>query len=135
VYRSQASFVVALEDPDPEQAAVAAALSIIDFCREHPEDAQLLASFGREELVGITPDGPLAEELEQVNRPVSRAVSSLAKRLYGTRSRTALDRTLLAVFDLPYGAARRHLLARAPLPSTLRADLETAVRAALERPL
>ena len=32
VYRSQASFVAALERHDPKEAALAAALSIIDFC-------------------------------------------------------------------------------------------------------
>lgn len=135
VYRSQASFLAALEHPDAGEAAVAAALSIFDFCEEHPGDAQLLASFGHEELLGLTPDGPLADELKELNRPVERAVVILAKRLYGGRSRAALDRALLIVFDLPYGAVRRHLIAGRPLPSALRADLETAVRALVETPL
>src|SRR5215211_2640608 len=110
VYRSQASFIAAMEQPEAKDAAVAAALSIFDFCQEHPADAQLLASFGREELVGVTPAGPLADELKELNRPVERAVVDLAKRLYDNRSRPALDRTLLAVFDLPYGATRRLLI-------------------------
>src|SRR5215216_5455804 len=97
VYRSQASFVAAIEEPDPREAAIAAALSIIDFCHEHPGDAQLLASFGREELIVATREGALADELRELNRPVERAVSHLARRLYGRRTRAALDRTLLAV--------------------------------------
>ena len=135
VYRSQASFIAAMEQPEAKDAAVAAALSIFDFCQEHPADAQLLASFGREELIGVTPAGPLADELEELNRPVERAVVALAKRLYGKRSRPVLDRTLLAVFDLPYGATRRHLISGQTLPSTLRRDLETAVRAVIDQPL
>jgi|SRR5215217_2623440 len=135
VYRSQASFVVAMEHPDPQEAAVAAALSLFDFCEQHPADARLLASFGREDLIGITPDGPLAEELAELNRPVERAVVALAKRLYGTRSRRALDRTLLVVFDLPYGASRRLLIEGRPLPRALRSDLETAVRRVIDEPL
>jgi AcrR family transcriptional regulator len=135
VYRSQASFVAALEQPDATEAAVAAALSIVDFCQEHPADAQLLASFGREELIGVTPAGPLADELAELNRPVERAVVALAKRLYAKRTRAALDRTLLAVFDLPYGATRRLLINGLRLPSTLRRDLETAVRAVIDQPL
>lgn len=135
VYRSQASFVVAMEHPDPQEAAVAAALSLFDFCDQHPADARLLASFGREDLIGITPDGPLAEELAELNRPVERAVVALAKRLYGTRSRRALDRTLLVVFDLPYGASRRLLIEGRPLPRALRSDLETAVRRVIGDPL
>ena len=134
VYRSQASFVSAMEQPDAREAAVAAALSIFDFCEEHPDDAQLLAAFGHEELLGVTPAGPLADELAELNRPVERAVVTLARRLYGTRSRRALDRTLLAVFDLSYGATQRHLVAGAKLPAGLRQDLETAVRAVIDAP-
>ena len=135
VYRSQASFVAAMEHPDAREAAVAAALSIFDFCREHPADAQLLASFGREELIGATPVGPLADELVELNRPVERAVVTMAKRLYGRRTRQALDRTLLAVFDLPYGATKRHLVRGTKLPTGLRRDLEIAVKAVIDAPL
>ncbi len=136
VYRSQASFVAAIERSDAREAAIAAGLSIIQFCEEHPADARLLASFGREDLIGAAvPGGALAEELEGLNRPVERVVADLAKRLFGKRTRAALDRTLLAVFDLPYGAARRHLIAGATLPSTLRSDLERAVAAVIDQPL
>lgn len=135
VYRSQASFLAALEQEDAKEAALAASMSIIDFCEEHPADAQLLVAFRREDLIRVMPEGPLAEEFEQVNRPVERAVVNLAKRLYGSRSRAALDRTLLAVFDLPYGAARRYLITGFPLPKGLRADLTGAVNAVIDRPL
>jgi AcrR family transcriptional regulator len=135
VYRSQASFLAALEREDPKEAALAAALSIIDFCHEHPADAQLLAAFRREDLIRSVPEGPLADELEELNRPVERAIVQLARRLYGKRTRAALDRTLLAVFDLPYGAVRRYLIRGAPLPGGLRGDLARAVAAVVEEPL
>lgn len=135
VYRSQASFVAAMERDDAREAAVAAAMSIIDFCEEHPEDARLLASFRRDDLIRALPDGPLAEELHVLNRPVERAVVQLAQRLYGKRSRAAIDRTLLVVFDLPYGAARRHLVMKTPLPAYLRIDLSFAIRAVLDAPV
>ncbi len=135
VYRSQASFVTALEHEDPRQAALNAAMSIIDFSEEHPRDAQLLAAFRHEDLVTAIPEGPLAEELEELNRPVERAVVQLARRLYGSRSRAALDRTLLVVFDLAYGAARRYLIAGMPRPPGRRADLASAVAAVIDEPL
>ena len=47
VHRSQASFLVALERDDAREAALAAAMSILDFCEEHPADARLLVSFRR----------------------------------------------------------------------------------------
>jgi hypothetical protein len=39
--------VAALEEPDPKEAALAAAMSIIDVCDEPPADALLLVSFRR----------------------------------------------------------------------------------------
>jgi AcrR family transcriptional regulator len=135
VYRSQASWVAAMALDDPKEAAVAAAISLIDFCDEHPGDAQLLVAFRRADLTRAIPEGTLAEELEELNRPVERAVVELARRLYGRRSRAALDRTMLAVFDLPYGAARRHLISGVPLPSGLRGDVESAVAAVIDEPL
>jgi AcrR family transcriptional regulator len=135
VHRSQASFLAALERDSPREAALAAALSIVDFCEDHPADAQLLVGFRREDLISAVPGGPLADELAVLNRPVERAIVQLARRLYGRRSRAALDRTLLAVFDLPYGAARRHLIAGTRLPRGLRADLSRAVNAVIDEPL
>jgi AcrR family transcriptional regulator len=135
VYRSQASFLAALERDDPREAALACAMSVVDFCKEHPEDARLLAAFRREDLMKAIPKGELADELAMLNDPLRRAVDQLAQRLYGTRARTALDRTLRAVFDLPYGAVRRYLIAGVDLPSGLRGDLELAVAAVLDAPL
>jgi hypothetical protein len=55
--------------------------------------------------------------------------------LYKKRTRHAVDRTMLAVFDLPYGATKRHLVSGEELPTRLRRDLETAVRALVDAPL
>ena len=123
VHRSQAPFMVAADRGRAREAALAAATSILDFCQEHPADARLLVAFRRDDLIRAIPEGPLAEELEVLNRPVEHAVVKLARRLYGSRSRAALDRTLLAVFDLPYGAVRRYLISGIPLPLRLRSDL------------
>jgi AcrR family transcriptional regulator len=132
VYRSQASFLAALEREDPRAAALAAAQSILEFCDQNPADARLLVSFRREDLIRTAPSGQLAEELEKLNRPVETAVVALARRLHGRATRATLNRTLLAVFDLPYGAARRYLTAGTKLPAGLRDDLARAVTAVLE---
>ena len=110
-------------------------MAIVDFCEEHPADAQLLVAFRREDIVRATPKGKLADELEELNRPVERAVVQLARRLYGRRTRAALDRTLLAVFDLPYGATRRYLISGPGSVGILRADLQRAVGAVIDGPL
>jgi AcrR family transcriptional regulator len=132
VYRSQASFLAALEHEDARTAALAAAQSILEFCEQEPADARLLVSFRREDLIRTAPSGQLAEELEELNRPVEAAVVALARRLYGRPTRAALNRTLLAVFDLPYGAVRRHLIAGTKIPVALRDDVGRAVEAVLD---
>ena len=135
VHRSQASFLVALEGNDAREAALAAAMSILDFCEEHPADARLLVSFRREDLIRTTPAGRVAEDLDELNRPVERAVVDLAGRLYGKRTRVAVDRTVRVVFDLPYGMARRYLIAGTKLPEALRGDLTEAVGAVINHGL
>lgn len=135
VHRSQASWLVALERPDPKEAAVAAAMAFIHFCEQHPADARLLVSFRREDLIRITPKGALNDDLEALNRPIGRATVDLARRLYGRASRAAVERTLLAVLDIPYGAVRRHLIQGAELPAGLRDHVALAVTAIVDPPL
>jgi AcrR family transcriptional regulator len=134
VRRSQASFLAALEEKDARAAALGAALSVFDFCVQEPGEARLLLSFRREDLIPKLPaKGPPAEELRELNRPIERAIADLARRLTGRRTRRVLEGTLLAVFDLPYGAVRRHLIAGQPPPPRLRADLTLAVSAVIEQ--
>ena len=132
VQRSQAAFFAAIDGRDPRDAMLAGGLSILDFCADQPADAKLLVAFRHDDLVRAAPSGALAEELERLNEPVERAVVDLARGLYGRASRAALDRVLLAVFDLPYGAVRRHLIAGRPLPSGLRGELARAIAAVVD---
>ena len=132
VRRSQAALLEVVDVGDPEASAVEAGLAVFDFCRAQPRDACLLVSFRYEDLVRAAPvEGALAEELRELNRPVEAAVADLARALHGRATRSALDRVLLVVFDLPYGAVRRHLIAGAPPPARLREDLARALRAAI----
>jgi AcrR family transcriptional regulator len=134
VQRSQASFLAAIERPDPIEAALAGANAILDFCEEEQADARLLLSFRRVDLIRTALSPALVEELEELNRPLERGLARLARALYGSAGRAAVERTLLAAFDLPYGAARRHLIAGRRLPPGLRGDVEAAVRGVLTLP-
>jgi AcrR family transcriptional regulator len=132
VQRSQKRFLEALEsEEEPVNAAVAAALSIYDFARHEPGDARLLVSLRREDLVQMPLPPDLAKELAGLNRPIEGAIASLARRLFGRAGRQRVEQTALAVFDLPYGALRRHLVSGQRPPAALRAPLARAVRAAL----
>lgn len=133
VRRSQAQFAAAARLDDPLEAAVAAALSIYDFCSANRADAQLLMAFRLEDLSKGDIDQRQAKILERLNEPVAARMADLARGLYGRPSRALMDQVTLAVFDLPYGAVRRPLLAAQPLSQRRREVLERAVRSALCR--
>jgi AcrR family transcriptional regulator len=134
VQRSQKRFAAAAEEPDPIEAAVGAALSVYDFCVEHPADGRLLLSYRAEDLAGARIDPKQRTKLERLNDPVAAVVKDLARRLYGRASRKSLDRVILAVFDLPHGAVRRPLTNGEALSPQRREAVEAAVRAVLAKP-
>jgi AcrR family transcriptional regulator len=140
VKRSQAGFLEALEAADPRDAAVGAARALVEFCREHPGDGQLLLSHSRAELIGARMSADLVgsgsssellDDLRDLNKPVERAVVELSRRLYGSASRRNVERVMLVVFDLPYGAVKRHLDTGRPPPADLGDNLERAIRAVI----
>jgi AcrR family transcriptional regulator len=133
VRRSQAAFVTAVRHEDPEQAAVNASLSILEFVQCHPDDARLLVSFRRHDLIRAAPSPRLARELKQLNWPLEAAVAELARRLFGKANADTVEQTVFAVIDIPMGAIRRHLIAGKDLPGVLPDLLEAAVRGCVRR--
>ena len=131
VRRSQVRFAAAAEELDPTEAAVGAALSVYDFCVEHPADGRLLLSYRPEDLAGGRIDPKQRAELARLNEPVEAVVKDLARRIYGRVSRQSLDRVLMAVFDVPHGAVRRPLTNGETLSPQRRDAVEAAARAVL----
>jgi AcrR family transcriptional regulator len=131
VRRSQNEFLTALRQRDPEQAAVAGAISINRFVREHPADARLLAAFRREDLLRDARSPKVISELRELNRPLERAIADLARRLFGRATRRAVEQTLFAVIDIPMGSLRRHLLEGSKPPEWLDEIMEALVRTAI----
>jgi AcrR family transcriptional regulator len=133
VRRFQDGFLAALSGRPPREAAVAAALWTPRFVAERPADAALLLQYRREDLLRapIT-DLDLLEEVESLNDPAEKALRRLAGLLYGAVGRAGYETVTLAVVDIPYGAVRRYVGRQTPLPETLPAQIEAAVRAALD---
>lgn len=131
--RSQAAFAAAAQHENPRQAAVDAALSLLYFVQEHRDDARLLVSFRREDLIRAARSPQLVRELEELNRPLEFVLRKLARRLFGKVDTRAVETTMFAVIDLPMGAIRRHLIAGRDLPATAAALVEAAVRGVLRR--
>jgi AcrR family transcriptional regulator len=132
VRRSQDIFLAALDSADqPVAAAVAAGLSIFNFAAAAPEDARLLVSARRDDLVraGLPPG--LTRRLRELNQPIERAIGRLAREVYGADTPMGRQLVALAAVDVPYGAVRRYLIARRPPPGELRPHVERAIRAVL----
>jgi AcrR family transcriptional regulator len=133
VRRSQAHFTAAIQaNGEPLEAAVAGGLSVFDFATGERDDARLLASLRREDLVRAPLSPALLARLRTLNRPLERAIGRLSREIYGGETAAARELVALAVIDIPYGAVRRHLLAGAPPPKELRPHLEHAIRAVLD---
>lgn len=134
VRRSQAAFRAAAQHPDPERAAVEAAFSIYDFCARERDDARLLVSMRREDLIQAELPAGLTRELKDLNHPVRQALERLARRLYERAGTEEFDRVLLATFDLPYGLARPYVIRGKTPPELRRRLLEAAVLAVIRAP-
>lgn len=109
-------------------AAVAVALSALDFAREYPDDARLLLTLRPEDLLDAEGGGELAEAIATRNVPLIERLRTLARELYGADDPRSLDAVQRAVVELPYAAVRRHI---DHLPDWLVGDLAVAVRALL----
>src|SRR5215468_8318540 len=124
VHRSQDTFLAAAELTDQQvEAAVAAAA---------PEDARLLVSARRDDLVRAGLPAGLTRRLRELNEPIERAIAHLARGVYGTDTAAARQLVALAAIDVPYGAVRRYLIAGGSPPGELRPHVERAIRAVLD---
>jgi AcrR family transcriptional regulator len=91
-------------DPPSAGTGVAAAVTVLTWCRDHPDDARLLLRHALRDLLRGDVSPTLAERADANRRAVGTAVRALATAT-GLRPRDAA----LAVVDLPYAVARRAL--------------------------
>ena len=104
--------LLGIDFSDPGGGLVDASLETYDFCLARPEEALTLNAFGPAELRNAVLPGELTAEIAAVNAPLEDTLQELARAFGGD-----IEPVLLAVIDLPYGVARRHLddPQRAPL--------------------
>lgn len=90
--------------PPGHDAAVTGAVTVLTWCRDHPEDAALLVRHALADLLRGDVSPALAERAGQNQRAVASALRAVADAT-GHRLRDVV----LAVVDLPYTVARRTL--------------------------
>ena len=116
------------EEQDPEAAAVAGALAVYDFCLRHREEALLAASFRWSDFATDL-SHETRSQLEGLNNRINPFLAALARQLGGPGQQ---DVALLAVRDLPFGAALPHIRNGTRPPPERRKRLEAAVRAVVQ---
>jgi AcrR family transcriptional regulator len=126
--RFQHSALAAADDPDPLDAAVAMAASQVGFARKRPEDARLLLTLRRDDLLDADPAQQLRERLDAINAPLLARLRELTKALRASTGPRARDAVTRAVVDLPNAAVRRHARDGKPPPAWLQQDVASAAR-------
>ncbi|MFJ7158847.1 TetR/AcrR family transcriptional regulator [Streptomyces sp. NPDC101118] len=117
VERFQEGYFAVLDGADdPRRAASGAARYVVEWSREHPEEATLLlygpADFGRADW-----SEEHRRRADAGNARVFATLASLADALgIPAGDRQGRDRVTLALIDLPLSVVRRHLRAGTPLP-------------------
>lgn len=130
--RFQARALAAASRPDPLEAAIAMARSQICFAREYPDDARLLLSLRRRDLLDSDPDDRFRQQLDQLNQPLEAALADMSTALLGESGARGLEVLTRAVVDIPNAAVRRHMRNGGEPPAWLEDDIDTAVRALLQ---
>lgn len=118
--RFQEVFVEALSSADdPQQRCVAAALAIVQWCRENPVEAQVLLA-GPDTLgIGDWPE-PLAGRRKRLQRKLRKVLADMPDDA---------GRINAALIDVPYAIVRRHLRARQAIPASADSIVADCARA------
>jgi AcrR family transcriptional regulator len=104
---------------DPQERCVAAARFTVQWCRDHPVEAQVLLTGANALGVADWPD-ELTSRRKRLHRALRRTLAGMpADR----------DRVKAAVIDIPSAVVRRHLVARQAIPASADAIVEQCARA------
>jgi AcrR family transcriptional regulator len=129
--RFQSRALRTAQAPDPLDAGVAMAGSVIAFAREHRDDARLLLTLRPDDMLDSDPDSGLRARIRAINKPLEAQLRRVARGIYGDANARSLDAVMRAIVDLPYGAIRRHARGNARMPSWLERDVSAQARALL----
>lgn len=125
--RFRDAYLREITQPRPD-AGVAAAVVVLTWSGDNPEDASLLLRHSLHDLLR----GDVAPELDKRAQANQELLSAAVTRFAATTDRALAD-VLLAVVDLPYATTRRVLRDRRPPTGQQVRSLERAASLLLER--
>jgi AcrR family transcriptional regulator len=118
--RFHAGFTAALSaSAKPQERCVAAARFTVQWCRDHPVEAQVLLT-GADALGAADWPDELIGRRKRLHRALRRSLAGLP---------ADPDRINAAVIDIPYAVVRRHLIAGRSIPASIDAIVEQCARA------
>jgi AcrR family transcriptional regulator len=118
--RFHAGFTAVLStSADPQERCVAAARFTVQWCRDHPVDAQVLLT-GAEALGASDWPDELTLRRKRVHLTLRLALAEVSAEP---------DCVNAAAIDIPYAVVRRHLIARHEIPANADAIVEQCARA------
>lgn len=127
-FRAGALAADAAHPDDPVEAGVAMASASLAFAAARPDDARLLLTVRRDDLLDGAPE-QLRARLDAINAPLHAAIVRIARALHGRASARAVDLVTRAVVDVPTAAVRRHAAGSSTaLPGWLADDVADAAR-------
>ena len=112
----QRGFLAALEQPELDDAAFAAATHVPRWCAASLDQAIVLHRYRLEDLVDTWPE-PLVPDRAALNKDLGTALRHHARLRYGSATGAALERTTFALVNLPGGSVRAFLDRRRPPPA------------------
>jgi AcrR family transcriptional regulator len=104
---------------DSQERCVAAARFTVQWCRDHPVEAQVLLT-GPDALGAAEWPDELTDRRTRLHRALRRRLSGMS---------ADPDRVNAAVVDIPYAVVRRHLIARQDIPASADTIVEDCARA------
>lgn len=110
-------------------SAAGMSASVVAFARDRPDDAQLLLSVRRDDLLDAAPGDDFRTRLAEANVPLEAELSRIAREIHGRAGEPALEGVTRAVVDIPYAAVRRR---GRRLPAWLEEDVAESTGALLQ---
>jgi AcrR family transcriptional regulator len=103
---------------EPQTRCVAAARFTVQWCRDHPVEAQVLLT-GADALDAADWPDDLTSRRKRLHRTLRRSLAGMP---------ADLDRVNAAVIDIPYAVVRRHLIMQQVIPASADAIVEQCAR-------
>jgi AcrR family transcriptional regulator len=120
----QAAFFERLSGSPPQEAGLAAALSMAQRVREHPQEARLLLLHRQEDFVDRGWPATMRRRAAQLRHQVERELRAFSRRLCGRQDGQTVRIVAYAVVEAPFAAVRRHVAAHENPPP----DVDVLIR-------